>query len=68
MNYKLLAGVAAGAGLLYLFSTPKGRDILKATACKLGIAEDKYEELLGKGADKLKNLTHKVADTSQIPA
>jgi len=71
MNFKLLLGLAAAAGAVYFLRSEKGKAFLDSLADKIVEGTDKvadeYEEKLDQGADKLKALTHKVADTSNIP-
>lgn len=72
MNIKLVLGLAAAVGAVYFLRTEKGQAFLDALAEKVlegtGKVADEYEEKLDEGADKLRRLTHKVADTSNIPA
>ena len=71
MNIKLLLGLGAVAGIAYFLRSEKGKTFLDALADRIVEGTDKvadeYEEKLDEGADKLKALTHKVADTSNIP-
>lgn len=71
MNIKVLLGLAAGVGLVYFFSSEKGKAFLDGLSDRIlegtDAVADEYEDKLEEGANKLKKLTHKVADTSNIP-
>lgn len=71
MNIKLILALAAGVGLVYFLKSEKGKAFLDGLADRVlegtDAVADEYEDKLEEGANKLKALTHKVADTSNIP-